>query len=117
MEGSEIISNNSICMRTRDGPISIWLRTIDQHAAIIAARTNSREQLLNMEDYRASIRQNQKTMTQYVIIWLWTIAQQIAGPQYDNTIPKDDDSICQQVAMDNSSACCNNSCQDKQGPT
>ena len=76
-------------MRTLDGGILIWLGTIAQHAAIIAARTNSREQLLNMEDYRTSIRQNRKTMTQYVIIWLWTIAQQIAGPQYDNTIPKD----------------------------
>ena len=60
-------------------PISIWLGTIAQRAAIIAARTNS----------RASIRQNQETMTQCAIIWLWTIAQQIAGPQYDNTIPKD----------------------------
>ena len=28
-------------------------------------------------------------MTQYASKWLWTIAQQIAGPQYDNAIPKD----------------------------
>ena len=67
IEGFDIISNNSIYMQTRDGPISIWLRTIAQRAAIIAARTNSREELLNMEDGRASIRQNQKKKTQYAI--------------------------------------------------
>ena len=89
IEGSDRRSNNicelvmlddSLAVRKliRES-ISIWLGTIAQRAAIIAARTNS----------RASIRQNQKTMTQCAIIWLWTIAQQIAGPQYDNTIPKD----------------------------